>query len=103
MIEAILAAFAGWRLALLLVSEQGPWDVFERLRTRVGIPPQGQAGEIPSNPLAGVLSCVWCCSVWTAGGAYLVAEFVILWPIAMIAAMGMAIMKDRSPTGAKRR
>ncbi|KKL02400.1 hypothetical protein LCGC14_2626510, partial [marine sediment metagenome] len=62
------------------------------LRIRVGIPPEGQAGEISSNPLAGVLSCVWCCSVWTAGGAYLVAEFVILWPVALVAAMGMAIM-----------
>ena len=92
MIEAILAAFAGWRLASLLVNEAGPWDGFERLRIRVGIPPEGQAGEISSNPLAGVLSCVWCCSVWTAGGAYLVAEFVILWPVALVAAMGMAIM-----------
>ncbi|MEE8361782.1 MAG: hypothetical protein V3R71_06470 [Gemmatimonadales bacterium] len=92
MIEAILAAFAGWRVASLMVNEAGPWDGFERLRIRVGIPPQGEAGEISSNPLAGALSCIWCCSVWTAGGAYLVAEFVVLWPVALVAAMGMAIV-----------
>lgn len=92
MIEAVLAAFAGWRIASLLVNEDGPWDAFHRLRDRVGALQPDEPGEVGRNPLAGVLSCVWCCSVWTAGGAFVLAEWVALWPVAMAAAMGMAIV-----------
>ena len=87
MIEAILAGLAGWRIASLLVNEDGPFDVFARLRHRVGI----REGEpYDDNVLTGVLSCVWCCSVWTAGLSYAVAEWWAVWPVALVAATGIA-------------
>ena len=92
MIEAILAGLAGWRVASLLVNEQGPWDAFERLRLRVGIPPQGEAGVISSNPLAGVLSCIWCASFWCAAACWVFGEFVAWEPVALIAAAAVAVM-----------
>lgn len=60
-----LAALAAWRLAYMVASELGPWDVFKRLRDRLGVPYLREDGWPDSN--AGrLLSCVKCMSVWTA-------------------------------------
>ena len=63
-----LFSLATWRLSSLLVRERGPWDVFVRLRAKVGISHDelGKPVEIPDNVLAGILSCTWCASVWIA-------------------------------------
>jgi hypothetical protein len=73
MIVLIETALASWRLANLLVNEDGPWAVFARLRYRVGIrkiPGYSTNGveamTIASSTLAQGLTCVWCVSVWAA-------------------------------------
>lgn len=46
-------ALATWRLAVMLVDEDGPFDVFDHVRriaNRIGL---GQ-----------LFSCIWCMSVW---------------------------------------
>jgi hypothetical protein len=50
----LLYALATWRISSLLVCEDGPADIFKRLRAAV----------CRSPFLSGLLSCVWCCSVW---------------------------------------
>jgi hypothetical protein len=50
----ILYSLATWRISSLLVCEDGPADVFKRLRAAV----------CRSPFFSGLLSCVWCCSVW---------------------------------------
>ena len=51
----VLAALANWRLAFLLVREDGPWTVFARLRQAAD---GGLCGQM--------LKCVKCTSIWTA-------------------------------------
>ena len=71
MIENCLAA---WRLAHLLVEEDGPCAVFARLRYAAGlrvVVTKGENGPQPArvaaNTLAEGLTCIWCVSMWTAG------------------------------------
>ena len=68
-----LFALATWRLASMLVREKGPWDLFVWVRERAGIghDETGIPYKIPDNVLAGILSCVWCCSMWAGLGWYL--------------------------------
>lgn len=62
LLRAVIVGLASWRLASLLVDEEGPWHVFARLRQWAGIP--AGPGEIPDGILAGILSCIWCATVW---------------------------------------
>jgi len=70
----IESGLAAWRLAHMLVHEDGPWAIFARLRYRVGLHSVAVRGEdgrlrvsrVASNTLAEGLTCVWCVSVWTA-------------------------------------
>jgi hypothetical protein len=50
----LLYSLATWRISSLLVCEDGPADILKRLRATV----------CRSPFLSGLLSCVWCCSVW---------------------------------------
>ena len=86
MLEADLAtkiavgAAATWRLTALLVDEDGPFDVFRRLRTWAGM---------NSKLLGGLLDCFWCTSVWIAFGVTPVAlsrAWPVLLPFALSAA-----------------
>ncbi len=72
-LEVILFGLATWRISSLIVHEDGPWSVFRKLRERAGIV-HDEGGEIlvvPEKFLAGVLSCVWCSSIWVAAGLML--------------------------------
>ena len=69
----LLAALATWRLAFMLVREDGPREIFARLRKRLGA---GFFGKL--------LSCVKCVGVWVAfplaffvGGRWV--ELVVVW------------------------
>jgi len=85
MVDWLLTALAAWRLAYLLVEEDGPGAVFARLRYRAGVrvvPAQTADGQlttarIAQTSLAQGLTCVWCVSVWTAGGLW---ALWALWP-----------------------
>lgn len=75
MIERLLlGALCVWRVSHLLYGEDGPWDVFVRLRRRAG---EGFWGSL--------LDCFYCLSVWIAAPfAYLLGggweERLLLWP-----------------------
>lgn len=83
----IVAGLGGWRLASLLVAEAGPWDVFARFRSRIGVP---EFGEVKSGFLPGLFSCVWCMSIWTTALCWGLWE--LHWGIpGALAAMGVAV------------
>ena len=102
--EFLIFGLATWRVASLLVHEKGPWKVFLWLRKRAGIvhDESGQALMIPDGFLAGVLSCVWCCSMWVAAGWTIL--FFVFGEFAVIGAMvfgmsAVAVMVERMVRG----
>jgi len=64
----LVYVLATWRVASLFVHEAGPGDLFFYMRKFAGIEHDDdkQITIIPDNFLAGVLSCVWCSSLWVA-------------------------------------
>jgi hypothetical protein len=77
---------ATWRIASLLVNEAGPFHIFTKIRKLVGI--QHDSNEkvliVPDRFLAGVLSCVWCCSI------YIGFFWLIVWLILPVPAFWVA-------------
>jgi hypothetical protein len=69
-----LGVLSVWRVTHLLYGEDGPWDLFVRLRQQAG---EGFWGQL--------LDCFYCLSVWIAapfaiclGGR--LGERILLWP-----------------------
>lgn len=87
----IAGAFAVWRVTHLLAAEDGPFQVFVRLRRAAG---SGFLGEL--------LDCFQCLSLWVAAPAAVWAgqtwpDRIVLW----LAWSGGAILLDRAaPDGA---
>lgn len=89
--EVIIIGLAGWRVASLFVQEDGPWDVFERVRARAGLGVGEVSGFWPS-----LLSCVWCASVWTTLAAWALWQVGIEEPVVVLAAMAAAVIANRA-------
>lgn len=91
MIPVLLSGLAGWRVAVFLVSEKGPFDLALKLRQSLGIQynKAGEATEWPHNLLTSLLTCIWCLSFWTSFAAL---GLYWLWPplIFVPAAWGVA-------------
>lgn len=87
--QAILVGLGAWRLSAMLVYEDGPWDVFARLRQRAGIVP----GEI-NGFWALLLSCIWCTSIWVGSGLWLLSEVSPLFA-AVPAAWAVSLVAER--------
>ena len=67
----LILALATWRTASILIHEEGPFHLFSRLRWWAGI----HGEEIHDGLLAGILSCMWCCSMWV-GAAWTLMLYV---------------------------
>lgn len=64
MVDLLVSGLAVWRLAHMLVEENGPLDIFWRLREHTGVE-VGVHGDLV-GPTWNPLSCVLCTSVWVA-------------------------------------
>lgn len=82
--DALTVALATWRVSSLFTQEDGPYNIFGRLRER--------------TTLGGALECLWCASVWVAGAVLLVWH-VWRWPVRVLAASAAAIAIDRHNGG----
>lgn len=60
----VLLGLGVWRLTSLLVEEDGPWDIFARLRHRVGVRYNENSKPFGKNVVAEGLTCMWCASIW---------------------------------------
>lgn len=67
----ILSGIATWRVAYMLVFEEGPGDIFKLLRTLVGVVDLDDGSREEEYGLtgikkflAGIFSCIYCMSVW---------------------------------------
>lgn len=65
-IELVIFGLATWRVSSLIVNEEGPFDIFLRIRKLAGIvhDENGKPLMIPERFFSKLLSCVWCSSVW---------------------------------------
>ena len=52
-------------MSSLIVHEEGPFNIFMKIREFFGIQhDNGIAYMIPDSFIAGLISCVWCFSIW---------------------------------------
>ena len=88
--KLIIAILATWRLSSLLVNEDGPFRMFDRLRRRVGVYLTDEIGT-PLSFLGRLLGCIWCASVWVAA---LVAAvmFTRLWVVLVPFALSAGVI-----------
>lgn len=94
--KLVLLGLATWRLSSLLVNEDGPLNVFARLRDAAGVNREGELSQ-----LATLLSCVWCTSIWVAAALYALARwpFVLYTLAASALAVVLAEADNRIPRG----
>lgn len=94
----LILILATWRLSSLLVDERGPLDVFVRIRELAGIQHDESKKPFlyPERFFAQLLSCIWCISIWVAGGwslaYYLVGDAVILLALPFALSAGAIIL-----------
>lgn len=95
----LILALATWRLSNLLVNEDGPWQMFTRLRTLAGVRYNGEDFQLEApTMLAGAFACIWCMSVWV--GLFWWALWnawpsLALWTTTPLAFSAAAILVDR--------
>lgn len=72
MIDALtlaVLALAGWRVAYMLTNEDGPANVFGKVRLHLSANPYG---EIKPGSADKLFTCVYCMSFWTTAAAALI-------------------------------
>lgn len=83
--DLLIISLATWRLAYFVSKENAPFDAMKRLRERF--------------PLGGGTACIYCVSIWTAIGSWLLLQ-TLLYPLVYIAAAsGGAMMLWRYTGG----
>jgi len=60
----IFIAIAAWRIAHLLVHEDGPWDIVAKFRRLIGVRTDEYSQVYGKNQIAKLFTCVWCLSIW---------------------------------------
>lgn len=80
----ILAALACFRVTELLVVDDGPGDIFLKLRERVGVYDSG-IDDRPRTQLGRIFECPFCLGLWLAlplalWTVGLSPEVVVAWP-----------------------
>ena len=82
--ELVVASLACYRVAQLLVFDEGPFCLFDRIRIKVGRYDYGENGE-PQTELGRLLSCPYCVGLWIAIPLALILfpetiiEFILYW------------------------
>lgn len=67
MLDFLILALAAWRVTSLLVEEDGPFYILERLRFKLGMRYDENSRRVATNEIARGFECVWCLSVWVGG------------------------------------
>lgn len=101
LLEVVVLALATWRLTSLLVWEDGPFEVFARLRHRLGVRYDEASQMYGSNWFAKGVVCPACASVWF-GALWAVAYFLwadVVWLALPLALSAGAIALERWNNG----
>lgn len=83
----LIVSLAAWRLAALLVNEDGPFFIARRIREAAGIQHDGNGDPygIPETTIGGILGCTWCASFYT--GVLMLA----LWSVVPLLVVAFAV------------
>jgi hypothetical protein len=84
-LDLLILSLACWRLAYLFTKESGPFDFIAGLRARY--------------PLGGLMNCLYCASVWTAAGVYLLWLTPLSPLVYVLAISGLALLAYRYTGG----
>lgn len=71
MLELIILGLATWRISHMIVNEEGPYEIFDKLRYKVGVQYTEDLEPFGWNPIAEIFICVYCMSVWVGGVLFL--------------------------------
>ena len=85
----LILALATWRISSLLANEDGPYNIFERLRQWSGVHYDAYSNPQGSNELAKMLMCILCNSVWV--GAALTVTYWLLGDVAIWLSLPFAL------------
>lgn len=80
----IIEALAVWRLAHLIVYEDGPGDIFWRIRKAAGAEDEGSLSNLAKG-----LTCIWCVSMWAA--MFLIALRLLIPKLAVLLVLPLAL------------
>lgn len=90
-LDLIELGLAVWRVSYMLVHEEGPNDVFIKLREASGVQYDDKTGETVSWNDWTPLICIWCTSLYVA--------VILSWApkrlITMFATSGIAVIVDK--------
>ena len=93
MFELIVLALATWRISYMLVVEQGPYNIFDKLRHRVGVQHLEDGTPFAHNTWGELFTCVWCMSMWVAAILFIVNAWMgIIWIEGILALSALAII-----------
>ena len=93
----VILALATWRLSSLLVREDGPFDVFGKFRSAVGVKYDEHSRPYGTNPVAEALTCLWCTSIWSSTFLCLIGRIPHgHWIVTLLAGSAGAILVDES-------
>lgn len=77
-LDLLILTLAAWRLAYLITKESAPFNLMGRFRE--------------AHPNWKVLTCIYCCSVWTAALMYILWLTPLAPLVAILALSGGALM-----------
>ena len=100
--ELIILGLATWRVASIIVSEDGPWQLFPRLRSWLGVRFDERSIPYSTTALSGLVICIWCLSPWI-GGLFVLGFLLFPFPTILIASpfalSAMAVIIERWVNG----
>jgi len=73
--DLVLAVFAVWRITTLLLREEGPFEVFIKLRSFIGVKYNAESEPYGETSKARLFACFWCLSMWIT----FIWMLVLLW------------------------
>jgi hypothetical protein len=90
-LRALLVGLAAWRVGVLLIEEEGPFEIFARLRNLIA-PDEVEYGTLRFQ-LVKLISCIFCLSPWLAAGGWLLWEASPV-PVAIAAAAAIVVLVE---------
>ena len=72
--EWLIYSLAVWRVSSLITREDGPGDMFAKLRIKLGTRFDENSQEIGTSNISRGILCLWCVSLWASAPAAVVWE-----------------------------